>query len=799
MDGAQIVGSLRSPQKNENLASPSRSSGRARKPSVLLSDEFASITSAVAIKDDRSQSPCFSPSIFKRLKNVCSFNGCSDRKSAENLLLTCSQCGYSGHQDCLDFSDELWLNCKTNVYWKCIECKICSVCETSGHDDRLLFCDQCDQGVHSFCLRPVIHSAPEGEWHCPECSSGVMPKRPQDPGIIASCISNQFSADDPRDSEATEREASFQRLLAASKRKSSSNSKGVSKKVLALLKSSPRRDVSSSSTIRPGVHGNDRKRKREDSIFAERRLLDEYDPPIKRSLGKNIKRRPASVEKTKLSKQGITHEGHAEEIPTMKGTSPNKIRVSYTSSPHAEKKSSRINSSPNKKRSSSSLDKKRRSAKSKSAVDARAVDAALDDDDFEMPSQSRHMNTNTKTRRSLPSDLEGEKPKKRERVTLPTNITQFFKQKEKDAGAVEDIVDARTVLSPPKYKRGLEKKKRDPKDTTPKKSKAKNSGDPTEKDQALFAKARMQAQALSGEVAVLGSSEKKYIEMGQFEVQTWYSAPYPEEYARLPKMHICEYCLKYMKSSEMLTRHRDKCLAGGHPPGNEIYRAGPLQIWEVDGNQEKIYCQNLCLLAKMFLDHKTLYYDVEPFNFYVLTEYDEYGAHFRGYFSKEKNSFLHYNVSCILTMPYTQRKGFGKFLIDFSYLLSRIESTLGTPEKPLSALGKLTYETYWKEAVLDYFLDRPESEPPSILSICKYTGMTPIDIVSTLQSLDILKIVKNQTIFVYNEVLLNKHAATRAHNLATRPDYLTIDVANLKWQRPQSGHFFFVATYYKVD
>jgi Histone acetyltransferase (MYST family) len=42
----------------------------------------------------------------------------------------------------------------------------------------------------------------------------------------------------------------------------------------------------------------------------------------------------------------------------------------------------------------------------------------------------------------------------------------------------------------------------------------------------------------------------------------------------------------------------------------------------VDGNVNKIYCQNLCLLAKLFLDHKTLYYDVEPFLFYVLTRND---------------------------------------------------------------------------------------------------------------------------------------------------------------------------------
>jgi len=35
-------------------------------------------------------------------------------------------------------------------------------------------------------------------------------------------------------------------------------------------------------------------------------------------------------------------------------------------------------------------------------------------------------------------------------------------------------------------------------------------------------------------------------------------------------------------------------------------------------------------------------------------------------FSQEKQSFLNYNVSCILTMPPYMRKGFGKMLIDFS-------------------------------------------------------------------------------------------------------------------------------------
>lgn len=79
-----------------------------------------------------------------------------------------------------------------------------------------------------------------------------------------------------------------------------------------------------------------------------------------------------------------------------------------------------------------------------------------------------------------------------------------------------------------------------------------------------------------------------------------------------------------------------------HPPANEIYRKDGLSVFEVDGNVNKIYCQNLCLLAKLFLDHKTLYYDVEPFLFYVLTVNDDSGCHLVGYFSK-----VRVNYSCI--------------------------------------------------------------------------------------------------------------------------------------------------------
>uniref|UniRef100_A0AAY5EV77 Histone acetyltransferase KAT5 n=1 Tax=Electrophorus electricus TaxID=8005 RepID=A0AAY5EV77_ELEEL len=250
------------------------------------------------------------------------------------------------------------------------------------------------------------------------------------------------------------------------------------------------------------------------------------------------------------------------------------------------------------------------------------------------------------------------------------------------------------------------------------------------------------------------------IELGRHRLKPWYFSPYPQELTTLPILYLCEFCLKYLKSLKCLQRHLTKCNLR-HPPGNEIYRKGTISFFEIDGRKNKTYSQNLCLLAKCFLDHKTLYYDTDPFLFYVMTEYDSKGFHIVGYFSKEKESTEDYNVACILTLPPYQRRGYGKLLIEFSYELSKVEGKTGTPEKPLSDLGLLSYRSYWSQTILEILMDlkSDNGERPQITinEISEITSVKKEDVISTLQYLNLINYYKGQYILTLSEDIVDGH------------------------------------------
>lgn len=53
-----------------------------------------------------------------------------------------------------------------------------------------------------------------------------------------------------------------------------------------------------------------------------------------------------------------------------------------------------------------------------------------------------------------------------------------------------------------------------------------------------------------------------------------------------------------------------------------------------------------------------------------------------------------------MVLPPYQRKGYGRFLIEFSYFLSgKVDDLTCTPERPLSDMGAISYKSYWKDTI----------------------------------------------------------------------------------------------------
>lgn len=221
------------------------------------------------------------------------------------------------------------------------------------------------------------------------------------------------------------------------------------------------------------------------------------------------------------------------------------------------------------------------------------------------------------------------------------------------------------------------------------------------------------------------------------------------------------------------------------PPANEIYRQylhpekRPRQsyhtpalpttttwtvvgcsLFQCDGSTAPLYSQCVCTLGKLFIDHKTLFYDVDSIEFFVLYEIEsriipgtasskspEYEFRYcvAGFFSKEKSSAEN-NLACLFVSPHCQKRGYGRFLIDASFEITRRESKQGGPERPLSDLGKAAYRSYYSTVILEllrclvtltphrliaqYYADSDsdsEAQPPTVSTLllndlCAMTG-----------------------------------------------------------------------------
>jgi histone acetyltransferase HTATIP len=126
--------------------------------------------------------------------------------------------------------------------------------------------------------------------------------------------------------------------------------------------------------------------------------------------------------------------------------------------------------------------------------------------------------------------------------------------------------------------------------------------------------------------------------------------------------------------------------------------------------------------------------------FFVLAEWRNSAWHFCGYFSKVKYADP-CNLNCILVMPYLQKRGYGKFLIEFSYELSKIEGRTGSPERPLSDLGYISYVSYWTLKVAQYLLEKTKLKKDTSICLLDITNKTGIHSDDVYYVLDKFKLI----------------------------------------------------------
>lgn len=280
---------------------------------------------------------------------------------------------------------------------------------------------------------------------------------------------------------------------------------------------------------------------------------------------------------------------------------------------------------------------------------------------------------------------------------------------------------------------------------------------------------------------------------------------------KLDRLYVCPCCFKYSKELVPWWQHVRQCERRGYVPGEKIYThpkgqhvrhavpaggagAGPKgtsrkrkapdtaaqpaedpmedqgewSIWEVDGEEEGLFCQNLSLFAKLFLDNKSVFFDVIGFKYYLLVHTvprpphspspqattdngDEEEAtqplplkhQIVGFFSKEKLSWDNNNLACILIFPPWQRKGLGALLMGVSYEISRREGVVGGPEKPISDLGKRGYKRFWAGEIAAWLLGLDTTGDGEVVvdadECSQATWIVPEDCLAVLREMGIVE------------------------------------------------------------
>jgi len=262
------------------------------------------------------------------------------------------------------------------------------------------------------------------------------------------------------------------------------------------------------------------------------------------------------------------------------------------------------------------------------------------------------------------------------------------------------------------------------------------------------------------------TSKIEYAYFDSYKLKVLNFSPYPPIYHRNSEIHICKQCLGYFVDMPALKNHIKTCSLI-YPPGLEIYRhEGNLSFFAIDGARQSMYCRNICLFAKIFLNTKVQYVNVDYFYFYVLMKITDSEATFLGFFSKEKSPKYNYNLSCIVVLPCFIGNGYGKLLIDLSYVLTTFEKKKGMPEGPLSNAGLMAYRSYWRDLLLKHLAFINEGEL-NIDAVCEKCGTEVENLVDTLLHYKMIK-CHNEKFYVISQKAPDSNKKSTKSNKKTK-------------------------------
>lgn len=503
----------------------------------------------------------------------------------------------TGHATCLDCSPELFDRIKSSSDWQCPNCKTCIRCGRKDEISDLVICSICDRGIHRSCFQ-LPQDNPNTVWEC-DCRLGSTVQSLQ-ASVVPSQSSEESEKDEPvarstpsklhSPTKTTKKKLTKEIDKLSSSSSSSSSEESDSETSVPVTSSSisPSSQVSkveshSEEGRKTALKGltdglssyftpSNKRKTRYGGLTTVDDSLDSTDMPRRVSNAAveedmvvdapNQSEQSKSGHKSpKLLRRSSLRNNRRETLSNgFLGKENDKTPVITDKSARMRKKINPVNSVTAVSQSTRRANKKMSESALLSPIEDRVVKSE----------NKKSANIGQKTldafgfTKTLASSTRTEVPVREKRNRRPSRLFAI----EDTPQTLPKTKSKQTVVRQPPLSPPLQ--------TIP--------TEVTENDRKLFKNAQDMAEKTFAQYIITPLKEKpcpdrdrrpsgscaispalstslsslrcpSSIHFGDYEIDTWYSAPYPQEYARLHKLFICEFCLKYMKSRDILQRH----------------------------------------------------------------------------------------------------------------------------------------------------------------------------------------------------------------------------------------------------